>query len=115
MGHLDWMKTHFLSAPGAPRARRQSKIAKRAGGQELAMVGRQREEAGTFARSNAPGKLRSFPSSGSLPPAKLQHVAYDPHNPYWVVQASKEVIDGHNGIFGDVFNGFVRGLVMEHL
>jgi hypothetical protein len=40
--------------------------------------------------------------------ASLEHVTGDPGNPFWVVEASREVIDGHNGIFGLVFLGFLR-------
>jgi hypothetical protein len=57
-----------------------------------------------------PGWVRNFAGG-----AVLTHTGLDPNNPFWVVQASKEVIDGHNGIFGDVFLGFVRKLVAEQL
>ncbi len=36
-------------------------------------------------------------------------------NPFWVVSATPEVVDGHNGIFGDVFVGFVHDLVATHM
>jgi len=37
------------------------------------------------------------------------------NNPFWNVCATPEVIDGHNGIFGDVFVGFVYDLVATHM
>ena len=45
--------------------------------------------------------------------AIMTDLAKHPSNPFWVVRASPEVVNGHNGIFGDVFLGFVRKLVAE--
>ncbi len=42
------------------------------------------------------------------PPEATQH-------PFWVVQATPDVIDGHNGIFGDRFLKFVADRVFEHV
>jgi hypothetical protein len=42
------------------------------------------------------------------PPEATQH-------PFWVVQATPDVIDGHNGIFGDRFLNFVVDRVFEHV
>jgi hypothetical protein len=39
----------------------------------------------------------------------------DPNNPFWVIKTTKQVIDGHNGIFSDVLLGFIRKLVAERL
>ena len=61
-------------------------------------------------KERTPGWARHFVGG-----AVLTHTAMDPNNPFWVVQATKQVIDGHNGIFGDVFLGFIRKLVAEQL
>jgi len=37
----------------------------------------------------------------------------DPHNPFWVVRASDDVIHGHNGIFTTYLLDFVRRVVIE--
>jgi hypothetical protein len=98
MGHLSWMRTHDLSAPGVSlRASRQphslpSKSARRA---NLANSGGQ----WTSSRGALLRRLPAFP----------------PDNPFWVVRATPEVVDGHNGIFGDVFVGFVHDLVATHM
>jgi hypothetical protein len=42
------------------------------------------------------------------PPEATQH-------PFWVVLATPNVIDGHNGIFGDRFLKFVADRVFEHV
>jgi hypothetical protein len=47
--------------------------------------------------------------------AFLEHVAGDPSNPFWVVEASPEVVDGHNGIFRPVFLDFLRQLCEDRL
>ena len=36
-------------------------------------------------------------------------------NPFWVVQATAPVINGHNGIFLPPFLEFIAGLVFRHL
>lgn len=39
----------------------------------------------------------------------------DDSNPFWIVQAAPEVIDGHNGIFMPRFLNFVADLVFAHV
>jgi hypothetical protein len=36
-------------------------------------------------------------------------------NPFWVVQATPAIIDGHNNIFGASFLQFVADLVFRHV
>jgi hypothetical protein len=38
-----------------------------------------------------------------------------PGNPFWVVQATKEVVDGHNGIWGQIFVDWVYDQVAKHI
>jgi hypothetical protein len=47
--------------------------------------------------------------------AILKHVAGDPDNPFWIVEAMPEVVDGHNGIFRPVFLDFLRQICDDRL
>jgi hypothetical protein len=38
-----------------------------------------------------------------------------PGNPFWVVQATKQVVDGHTGIWGQVFVDWVFAEVAAHI
>lgn len=38
-----------------------------------------------------------------------------PGNPFWVIQATKEVVDGHNGIWGQIFVDWVYDQVARHI
>jgi hypothetical protein len=50
-------------------------------------------------------------SSGAI----LEHVRGNPNNPFWTIQAAPEVVDGHNGIFGNVFLDFLRQVSDDRL
>jgi hypothetical protein len=39
----------------------------------------------------------------------LRQVQFDPKNPFWVVSATPDIIDGHNGIWKDAFINFAQG------
>ena len=89
MGHLDWMRTHELTAAPQPpheAARRADLVTST-------------EAIWASPQGAVLTRLPGFP----------------PETPFWVVRATPEVIDGHNGIFGDVFVGFVHDLVATHL
>jgi pimeloyl-ACP methyl ester carboxylesterase len=110
MGHLDWMRTHDLTAQGKGLPKSfdvELGSAARATDEELSAE-RKPSDVGYAERRQ--GWERHFQGG-----AVLKHLAKDPSNPFWVVRASPEVINGHNGIFGDVFLGFVRKLVAEQL
>jgi len=99
IGHLDWMQTHELSTPLLKlRATRQPRI----GPQPGQITRRQRVVTGK--------PELDFPLGARL--TLLQN--RDLHNPFWVVGATPTVVDGHNGIFGDVFVDFVFHLVASH-
>lgn len=84
MGHLEWMKTHDLSAPAdASRARHQV--------QGVSQTGLQGKAVLTRVASSHSG------------------------NPFWVVQATREVVDGHNGIWGQIFVDWVYDQVARHI
>ncbi len=65
--------------------------------------------AGPSVPANAPG-LSRFGGKAML--ANIGPL--DERNPFWVVTATKDVIDGHNGIWLPAFQDFVEGLVIEH-
>jgi hypothetical protein len=46
--------------------------------------------------------------------ARLQTLKpIDPHDPFWVVRASDDVVSGHNGIFTSYLTDFVRRIIIE--
>jgi hypothetical protein len=47
--------------------------------------------------------------------ATLEHVRGNPDNPFWTIQATPEVVDGHNGIFGNVFLNVLRQVCDDRL
>jgi pimeloyl-ACP methyl ester carboxylesterase len=106
MGHLPWMKTHEVTYdPAAVTGARAS-----AATSSPEVLAAERQPSDPSYHERVAGWERHFAGG-----AVLRHTAMDPDNRFWVVQASKEVIDGHNGIFGDVFLGFIRKLVAEQL
>ena len=111
MGHLDWMRTHELTAESGRLLPRPVYLepgpAANASDGEL---GAERHWSNSAYQNRTAGWVRHF-QGGAI----LTHMAKDPSNPFWVVRASPEVINGHNGIFGDVFLGFVQKLVAEQL
>jgi pimeloyl-ACP methyl ester carboxylesterase len=44
----------------------------------------------------------------------LKKIRFDKYNPFWVVSATKEVVNGHDGIWLQPFADFVEALVMGH-
>lgn len=44
----------------------------------------------------------------------LKKIRFDDKNPFWVVTAAKDIIDGHNGIWLPAFAAFVQGLLTDH-
>lgn len=92
MGHLDWMRTHELSASRQPHAH------PRAADRRADLV-TSAEARWTSPQGAVLTRLPGFP----------------PENPFWVVRATREVINGHNGVFGAVFVGFVHDLVATHM
>jgi hypothetical protein len=99
IGHIDWIRTHELSAPSVhARARRQPSIAPQLG--EI-----------TVRSGVVTGKPEiPFPQGAML----KQLTRTDDRNPFWVVGATRTVVDGHKGIFGNVFVDFVYHLVASH-
>ncbi|MCJ2030555.1 hypothetical protein MKK50_14270 [Methylobacterium sp. J-043] len=107
VGHLPWLTTHELTAPTGTNAKLLKAI-------ERGWRPSTAEEDAAFDAFN-----KSCRTNGALPigwrrdytsGASLRHVAGHPDNPFWVVRASREVIDGHNGIFRPIFLNFLRQL-----
>ena len=97
VGHLPWLRTHRLSAPLQP------KTPGAAAAPLGATLGAPTDRAGR-------GWQRSY-TRGAL----LEHLAGNPDNPFWIVEATPEVIDGHDGIFRPVFLDFLRQLCDDRL
>jgi len=47
--------------------------------------------------------------------AILEHVGGNPDNPFWTIEATLEVVDGHNEIFRPVFLDFLRQVCDDRL
>ncbi len=60
-------------------------------------------------------KLSACQSGAHNAPAIATRCGTNPVSPFWVASASKDVIDGHDKIFLEPFQGFVRQLVAAHL
>lgn len=105
VGHLPWLTTHRLTAPDGANAKLSEAIAK---GWQPSFA----EEDRAFEAFNetwrSEGSLKSGWCREYTSGASLTHVDGHPDNPFWVVEASREVINGHNGIFCPVFLGFLR-------
>jgi pimeloyl-ACP methyl ester carboxylesterase len=52
---------------------------------------------------------------GEFGSAQLRRIRFSEHNPFWVVGATPDVINGHNGIWQQPFIDFVQSLVLSHV
>jgi hypothetical protein len=122
MGHVPWMRTHELSAPGLPAGQARHKLIETIPlTDEERRAVRTREDAAFRARVDTevgadglllPGWSRTYSSGAVLrqvqPKPEPREAGIAPNCPFWVVRAKKEVVDGHNGIFRTVFLDFLR-------
>ena len=112
IGHLRWLITHRLSAAGSPETSPhqayEGRVSSNFDAEELAFDIFNKE----FRRDGhlLKGWKRTY-TEGAI----LKHVAGDPDNPFWIVEAMPEVIDGHNGIFRPVFLDFLRQICDDRL
>ena len=102
IGHLSWLRTHRLCL-GNDDAGALSQASAQLDFQTF--NGRFRS-GGRLAR----GWHRRYKSG-----AELKHVAGDPNNPFWIVEATPEVINGHGGIFQPVFVDFLAQFIEDRL
>jgi hypothetical protein len=111
IGHLPWLSTHRLSCLRTEQSAHQ--VYKGMGSTDWRKERRDFDEFNQKFRPD--GHLqknwkRTF-TSGAI----LEHVRGDPDCPFWTIQATPEVVDGHNGIFRPVFLDFLRQVSDDRL
>jgi Alpha/beta hydrolase family len=112
IGHLRWVITHRLSAAGSPETSPhqayKGRVSSNFDAEELDFDKFNKE----FRRDGhlMRGWKRTY-TEGAL----LEHVAGNPDDPFWIVEATPEVVDGHNGIYRPVFLDFLRQLCDDRL
>jgi len=57
----------------------------------------------------------SSEAGGEFGSAQLRRIRFSEHNPFWVVGATPDVINGHNGIWQQPFIDFAQSLVLSHV
>ena len=113
VGFVKWMKTHEVYTE--PNASKNTSAPPSQASPTTLAGERFPSDASYGART--PGWIRHFDGGAILkqvekdPEGRL----LDPNNPFWIIQAAPTVIQHHNGIFGEVFLGFIRKLVAEQL
>jgi pimeloyl-ACP methyl ester carboxylesterase len=100
MGHIPWMRTHSVTleqSDASPTA--------------AASPPRLAAERGWSDQSynDRVSRWERHFDGGAV----LRHLALDPNNPFWIVEASPQIVNGHNGIYMDPFLGLIRKLVAE--
>jgi hypothetical protein len=103
IGHIAWMCTHRLTAAADANAGVSAEPS-------MEQLAAERQWSDQDYLERREGWKRHFADG-----AVLTHVAKDPSNPFWVVEASRDVVDGHNGIFRPIFLSFIRKVVAEQL
>jgi pimeloyl-ACP methyl ester carboxylesterase len=112
VGHLEWMRTHALTAT-KKRARGRQPLYT---GQTNNLRAVEENDFQDFNRRYRPnGRFESNWTRNYSSGAVLSHVKGDPDSPFWVVSATPDVINGHNGIFGVTFLDFMRQLCDDRL
>ena len=114
VGHLPWLRTHRLSAPAKPKESAKTAEQAYAGSGPPDRDAEKRAE--EFTRKFRPdGHLKAGWRRSYTRGALLEHLAGNPDNPFWIVEATPELVDGHNGIFRPVFLDFLRQLCDDRL
>ena len=111
MGHLDWLTTHELrGTKGTPPPSAQYTG-------RLRTFGEEDQQFRSFNVNQRPaGQLVPHWERTYSAGAKLRHLGRnDPNDPFWIVRATKDIVHGHNGIFGLPFLDFLRQLVDDRL
>ncbi len=121
MGHIPWMKTHELTK-SLSAAKRDIKLVEQKklnDAERDARISQEDEDFRKFLERETgcdgrllPGWTRTYTEG-----AQLKNVCPEPEkgegpisseSPFWVVRASPDVVNGHNGIFGFMFLDFLR-------
>jgi hypothetical protein len=105
MGHLSWMRTHELEI----ESETESNAA--AAAVSVSEVSQRRAAAQEAFLELSKGESKSQTFGG----VRVNVVPDVNPSPFWVASATKEIIDGHNGIFKPSFIAFARGLIGAHL
>ncbi len=122
MGHVPWMQTHDLTLEAAAKPAAAEKLIDRPpldDRQRRDRLAAEDEDYRTFRREQTdpgghllPGWTRRYSSGAILHQARPQpdtgEPGITPDSPFWVVRASSDLVDGHNGIFRFVFLDFLR-------
>jgi hypothetical protein len=113
IGHLRWLTTHRLGAlesqeTSPHQAYEGRRVRSDFDAEELAFdtFNKEWRRDGHLMR----GWKRTY-TEGAI----LEHVGGNPDNPFWLVEATPEVVDGHNGIFRPIFLDFLRQLCDDRL
>jgi pimeloyl-ACP methyl ester carboxylesterase len=100
MGHIASLRTHRLSAVGVSHSGLAAAVA---------WQPEHERERASMRQLTAAGATQSFG------PVKVESLAGHSSSPFWVASATRQVIDGHNGIFQIPFEQFVRALLAAHI
>jgi pimeloyl-ACP methyl ester carboxylesterase len=113
VGHLRWLITHRLSSVKMEGSAHQAYKGK---GAYTLDWDQEREAFQAFNRKfRTDGHLQKNWKRTYTSGAVLEHVRGNPDNPFWIIQATPEVVDGHNGIFRPVFLDFLRQVCDDRL
>lgn len=111
IGHLPWLLTHRLSCAKTEESAHQAYK-----GKGLIDWRKERQDFDEFNQKyRRDGHLQNNWKRTFTSGAILEHVRGNPDCPFWMIQATPEVVDGHNGIFRPVFLDFLRQLCDDRL
>ena len=111
IGHLPWLSTHRVSCSRTEQSAHQAYK-----GMGSTDWRRERQDFDQFNQKFRPdGHLQKNWKRMFTSGAILEHIRGNPDSPFWIIQATPEVVDGHNGIFRPVFLDFLRQLCDDRL
>jgi pimeloyl-ACP methyl ester carboxylesterase len=113
MGHLQWLITHKLSCPKTQESAHQPY--KGEGRVRLNWDEEEKDFNKFNQRFRADGHLQENWKRTYSSGAVLEHVCGDPDNPFWTIEATPEVVDGHSDIYRPVFLDFLRQVCDDRL
>jgi hypothetical protein len=109
MGHLPWLITHRLSC-----TKTCDSAPYKGTGPDL--WDKERQDFKKFNEEFRPdGHLKPKWKREYTSGAILEHLSGNPDNPFWTIQATPDVVDGHSGIFRPVFLDFLRQVCDDRL
>ena len=124
MGHVLWMQTHEITLGKArlPAGIPPDHKTHLDDAERQRVLDQEDADFRAFVRDKAdadghllPGWSRQYTWGALLREVRPQpgedETGIVPDNPFWVVRAAPEIIDGHGGIFGDAFLDFLRQVI----